>query len=233
MALSKQQIELEVTEKGLKLVSAADYKNLESTIIVECDKGHVFTTTLSDVRKGKICSQCSRQGVNLKEGVPTKTGYRIIALDQASNLIGVSIWDNGKLVYARRVQLTGEVEQRYEQLFTFLTKEVIPQWRPDELVFEDIQYQNNAITHKILGGVLGICKLAATLYKIPHEVVLNKVWQSDFNIKGVSRTEQKNNTIATVEELFNVVTNDDIADSILLGYYIVRKRTDKWTKRLF
>lgn len=233
MALSKEQIQQEVEKSGLKLISAKDYKNLDSDIIVECNVGHSFITSVERLRKGEACIQCSKLKVSLHDSVPAKVGYRIVALDQASNMIGVSVWDNGNLVYARRVQLHGDLEVRYVQLYNFLVKDIIYQWKPDELVFEDIQYQNNAMTHKILGGVLGICMLAAAQYKIPHTEVLNKVWQSDFNIKGRSRQEQKNNTIAAVKRLFNVVTNDDIADSILLGYYIVLRRADKWEKRLF
>ena len=59
------------------------------------------------------------------------------------------------------------------------------------------------------------------------------MWQAEFNIKGRTRAEQKSNTIAKVDKLFNIATNDDIADSILLGYYWVQKRTSVWEKQIF
>lgn len=233
MALSKAQIQSEVEAAGFKLVSADNYKNLSSDIHVSCSLNHRFVTTVDDIRKKARCPQCSRLGVNLNDEVPEKKGYRIIALDQASNVFALSIWEDGKLIHARNERLLGEYPERLVKLYRYLTQVVIGRWQPDELVFEDIQYQNNAITHKVLGGVLGVCIIAAELNKIPHQEILNKVWQAEFNIKGSNRAQQKKNTIATVDTLFNIATNDDIADSILLGYYWVLKRSSAWEKRLF
>lgn len=233
MALSKEQITNEVEQVGFKLISAEGYKNLNSDITVECSLGHRFVTNVADVRRNIKCGQCTRLGVDLYDAVPEKKGYRIIAIDQASNVFGLSIWENGKLIHARHERLLGEYPERLVKLYRYIVKVVISQWQPDELVFEDIQYQNNAMTHKVLGGVLGVCILAAEQYKIPHQEILNSKWQAEFNIKGRARAEQKKNAIATVDRLFNIVTNDDVADSILLGYYWVLKRNSAWEQKLF
>lgn len=233
MALSREQIQSEVESAGFKLVDAENYQNLNSPIDIKCSIGHRFKANVNDLRKKMLCPQCTRLGVNLNDDVPPKAGYRIIALDQASNVIGLSIWEDGKLIHARNERLLGEYPERLAKLYRFLTQMVITRWQADELVFEDIQYQNNAMTHKVLGGVLGVCILAAELNKIPHKEILNKVWQAEFNIKGRTRAEQKSNTIAKVDKLFNIATNDDIADSILLGYYWVQKRTSVWEKQIF
>lgn len=233
MALSKDQIVEEANAAGFELRSSENYKNLDSEIMVSCSLNHTFVTSVSDLRKGARCPQCSRLGVNLHQEVPEKAGYRIIAVDQASNVFGLSIWENGKLIHARNERLTGEYPERLVKLYRYVTQVIIAKWKPDELIFEDIQYQHNAMTYKVLGGVLGVCILAAELNKIPHTTTLNKVWQSDFNIKGKGRAEQKKNTIKRVEELFNISTNDDIADSILLGYYWVLRKGSAWEEKLF
>lgn len=76
----------------------------------------------------------------------------------------------------------------------------------------------------MLAGLLGICIVLAETAKIPHQEIFNMTWQSEFYIKGRGRHEQKQNTIKKVKELFNLDVNDDIADSVLLGYYRVLQK---------
>lgn len=75
--------------------------------------------------------------------------------------------------------------------------------------------------------ILGICVLSAEINKIPHEEVLNKVWQYNFNIMGSNREQQKNNVIKKVKEIYNINVSDDTADAILLGLYATEKLKDK------
>lgn len=225
--LSKQQITLEVEKAKHKLVSSEGYKNLSSPIEVECERGHVYTSTVESLRKTTVCPNCSREIVNLSGYPPTKKGHRVVSLDQATNVTGISVYDDGQLVFVGQKKFFGELGTRYKDFSLFLIKEVVQQWKPDELVFEDIQYQNNALTHKVLGGLLGICILVAELHDVKYHTVLNGVWQSKFNIKGRGRAEQKRNTVKKAKELFNLDLNDDIADSVLLGYYIVLEKGKK------
>lgn len=222
--LSQKQITTEVEKAGYKLVDASNYKNLSSFIEVECSKGHTIVTTVADLRKSTICPECTKQIVKLEEYPPKKTGYRLVSIDQATNDAGIAVFDDGNLVYASKRAFYGDLVTRYVDFAKFLVHEVINNWKPDELVFEDIQYQHNVMTFKVLGGLWGVCVMLAETNKIPHDTIANKVWQSTFNIKGTTRHQQKQAAIAKVEELFGIKVNNDIADAVLLGYHKVLQK---------
>lgn len=238
MALSKKEIEATIQAKGFEPVDISTYKNLSSMITVRCNKGHIFSTDMKSVRKDNfVCPSCVGESTSAllsnPTTVPEKKGFRIIAIDQASQKLGISIYDNGKLVYYHLVEVTGAVSARLQKIYKFMVEVVIRKWQPNYLVFEDIQYQNNAMTHKILGMVMGIVILAAEQAQIEHTEVLNKVWQSEFNITGSTRIAQKANVIKRVKEYYKIDVTDDVADAILMGNYASKKLAHRWERVLF
>lgn len=100
--LSKEDIQREVEEKGFKLYSAEKYENMESDIEVICEKGHHIIANMKLIRRnGFECPICAAEHFKMEKpkGVPEKNGYRIIAFDNATEKMGISIYDDGKLVY--------------------------------------------------------------------------------------------------------------------------------------
>lgn len=236
--LSKKEIEATIQAKGFEPVDISGYKNLSSTIEVQCHNGHRFFTDMKSVRSDKFaCPHCvgeSTSALSETHGVlPPKKGFRIIAIDQASQKLGISVYDDGKLVHYHLVEVTGSLSARLQKIYKFLKEVIITQWQPNYLVFEDIQYQDNAVTHKTLGMVMGICILAAEQAQIEHTEILNKVWQSEFSIGGSSRVVQKTNVMKRVEEYYGIQVSDDVADAILMGQYAARKLSHRWEKILF
>lgn len=238
MALSKKEIEATIQAKGFEPIDISGYKNLSSMVEVRCNKGHTFFTDMKSIRGDKFrCPHCVGEDTSAlaeTHGVlPIKKGFRIIAIDQASQKLGVSVYDDGKLVYYHLIEVTGTLAARLQKIYKFLREVIISQWQPNYLVFEDIQYQDNAQTHKILGMVMGICVLAAEQAQIEHTEVLNKVWQSEFSIGGATRVAQKSNVIKRVKEYYNLDVTDDVADAILMGQYAAKKLSHRWEKVLF
>lgn len=239
MALSKKEIEATIQAKGFEPVDISGYKNLTSAIEVRCHAGHTFFTDMKSVRHDSFkCPSCVGETTSgLRDTphgtIPSKSGFRIIAIDQASQKIGISVYDDGKLVYYHLVEVTGTLPIRLLKIYKFMMDVIIHQWQPNYLVFEDIQYQDNALTHKTLGMVMGIVILAAEQAQIEHTEVLNKVWQSEFNIGGATRASQKANVIKRVKEYYDIDVTDDIADAILMGNYAAKKLSHRWEKILF
>ena len=96
MSLSKEEIAKEVEKhSGYTLVSADGYKNMTSPIQVKCPEGHIFTTTITEVRHPSFkCPECAKSVFNnISNVVPEKNKdtYRIIAFDQATYKTGMSI----------------------------------------------------------------------------------------------------------------------------------------------
>lgn len=91
--LSEDKIRAEVENKGCRLIDASQYETINSDIIVECAQGHQFTTTISSIRSYSFeCPLCGKHD-DFKNpiAVPPKTGYRVIAFDQATEKFGISI----------------------------------------------------------------------------------------------------------------------------------------------
>ena len=237
MPLSKIEIEATILAKGFEPVNIKTYKNLSSPILIRCEKGHEFFADMKSIRKDNfVCPSCIGMTATFElnsPDVPVKNGYRVVSIDQASHKVGISIFDNGGLSYFMLLELTGDFPVRLSKLYSYLTQVIIKGWKPDYLVFEDIQYQDNALTHKTLGMVLGVCVLAATLNEIEHTELVNKVWQSEFNIAGSSRIVQKTNVVKRVEEYYKIKVTDDVADSILMGKYACNKLSNRWAVKLF
>lgn len=235
--LNENEIKEILEEKGFKPIDISEYKNVKSEIIIECDKGHKIQTTMETFKKKNFCCpNCQGIATNdIQEKIPDKENkYRIVAFDQASQKIGVSIYDDGKLVFYTLIQVSGDLDVRLNKIYRFIDTTVIPFWQPDYLIFEDIQLQNdNVQTFKILSMVLGTCISVAAKHNIPHTEIFNKVWQQKFNIKGVSRAEQKQAVIDTVKKYYNIDVTDDVADAILLGHFATTKLESNWLKSDF
>lgn len=124
--LSNDKIAAEVAAKGFDLVDATNYENINSEIDVKCKNGHQFKTTLVSVRSASFCCpQCDRTLFVNPSIVPAKKGYRVIAFDQATEKFGLSIFDNGELVFYNLYSFVGHLENRLTQIRNFVRDVVI------------------------------------------------------------------------------------------------------------
>lgn len=220
--LSVDAIKLEVATKGYELIDATGYTNMNSIITVRCPKGHTIKTSFADFRLPSFtCPECDGSiKFNNPTVVPQKQGYRVIAFDQATEHFGLSVFDNGKLVFFNLYTFTGTFIDRLAQIKNFVENIVIKEWKPDYIVCEDIQYQYGAVvTFKILAMLLGVIEIACYTNKISYEVVSPNVWRKYAGTCGKTRTQEKQLSVAVVKEKYNVKVNDDIAEAILIGRY--------------
>lgn len=153
----------------------------------------------------------------------------ILALDQASKTSGYSIFKDGKLhTYGK---FTFEDADLGERLCKIKNKilELINEYDIDELIFEDIQLQNNVTqnvqTFKILAEVYGLIDQMASELKIPHRSYLASSWKSQLGIKGKDRAEQKRNAQKYVMSTYGVKCTQDEADAICIGDCAVKRES--------
>ena len=99
--------------------------------------------------------------------------------------------------------------------------ELIDKYKPDFIVFEDIQFQQNYGTFKQLGQLQGI--LMAYLFKLDvgFQIIEPSAWKSSCGIKGRKREEQKKNTQAFVKMMYKVNVSEDEADAIGIGFWAI------------
>ena len=113
--LTHEQIAAELISSGYKLIDDSQYTSMQSRITIECPKGHLIETCLADFRKPSFsCPVCDKNidFINPRE-VPHKGDvYRVIAFDQATEKFGLSIFDDGKLVFYRLFNFSGDLNSR-------------------------------------------------------------------------------------------------------------------------
>jgi len=220
--LSTDAIRAEVEKKGYSLVDATGYENMQSIITVKCSKGHVIKTSFADFRAASFsCPECDKNiKFNNPTTVPPKSGYRVIAFDQATEHFGLSIFDAGELVFFSLYTFSGNVNSRLSQIRKFVRDIVLKEWQPDYIVMEDIQYQYGAVlTYKILAMLLGILEVECTDAGVQYEVVSPNVWRKYAGTAGKTRLQEKQLSVGVVKEKYGVRVNDDVAEAILIGRY--------------
>lgn len=233
--LTEAQIIEELRIKGFKVADLSQYKNLKSPIIIKCAEGHSITTTMHDIRKETFkCPVCYGGKVNLAAYPLEKKGFRVIALDNSTQKIGLSVFDDEELVYYILLNFTGtSYEERLLKISNFLEDIIIEEWDPDFLVFEDVQFQSNYATYKKLSMLLGILTVVSMKYGIDTEIVSSNTWRTNYQISK-ERQKAKEQAIGMVKKMYNVNVNDDVAEAILLGRYMSEQiKVNKSIKKAF
>ncbi len=233
----KETISEYIKSIGFQCLNIEEYKNLDTLLMLRCSKGHSVVASFREIRKAKFgCPICLGEQVNqIQEALPQKAEdtVRIVAFDQATQNIGFSVYDNGRLVYYGRRHFSGNLGFRLGKIYNFIAFEVAATWNPTMFIFEDIQLQNEYKTFKTLAMCLGVCTAAASSYGLSVDVILNSVWQKQFNITGSARQTQKNNVVSKVKSIFGIDVTDDEADAILLGLHACGKYEHLWLKSDF
>lgn len=149
----------------------------------------------------------------------------ILCLDQATKISGYSIFDNKKLITYGILQADEKEKNPIERMKQMNDRmiELIDKYKPDFIVFEDIQFQQNYGTFKQLGQLQGI--LMAYLFKlnIGFQIIEPSAWKSYCGIKGRKREEQKKNTQVFVKSKYGLDVSEDEADAIGIGTWAINK----------
>lgn len=225
--LTHQQIYDEIAAAGYELIDDSGYVNMQSRIIIKCPQGHLIETCLGDFRRPSFtCPVCDKDVhfVN-PAAVPSKEDnvYRIIAFDQATEKFGLSIFDDGKLVFYSLFTFGGDMLARLTKIQRFVRDIVLHEWQPDFIMMEDIQYQKNGIlTFKVLAMLLGIIQVSCSEANIPFEAVSPNVWRKYAGTCGKDRHQEKLLSVAVVKEKYDIKVSDDVAEAILIGHYGTR-----------
>lgn len=233
--LSLERVEQEINDKGFKAHKIDHYRNLGTILEISCSKDHMIEASLSDIRKASFrCDRCSGGTYNLVSKPPAKEGIRVIGLDNATQDMGISIFDDGELVWQTLVRFTGSnFEDRIQTIFNMVEQTIIEDWEPDYLVFEDIQYQNNYQTYKKLAMLLGLLIVAAKNGGVAWDLVPPVTWRSHFGISG-RRDSVKKQAINKVATMYQINVPDDVAEAILIGkYFIDNKLSRREIKKAF
>lgn len=157
---------------------------------------------------------------------------RLLALDQASKVTGWAIFEDGELKSYGKISLDDpNTDTRLVQLRQNI-QTLVADYNIDEVIFEDIQQQNNVAnnvqTFKVLAEVYGVVSELLQEIQIPHSTVLAASWKSTLGIKGRTRAEQKKNAQLYVEQNYGIHVIQDIADAVCIGTHHIKKNKCAW-----
>lgn len=151
---------------------------------------------------------------------------RLLSLDQSSRITGYAIFIDGKLEkFGKFATEQNDVGQRLHSIRNKV-QSLITEYEINEVVFEDIQHQNNVMnnvqTFKVLAEVFGVITELLTSLNIPYSTVLATEWKSTLSIKGKQRAEQKRNAQEFVKGFYNIKATQDECDAICIGTHKLR-----------
>ena len=155
---------------------------------------------------------------------------RVLALDQASRVSGWAVYDGKTLIdYGKFSATQTDIGDRLYYIRNQVLQ-LIDRFEIDEVVFEDIQLQDNRInnvqTFKALAEVFGVLHELFVEIKMPREAVLSTVWKSKVGIKGADRTAQKKNAQLWVKNTYNIQATQDECDAICIGAHYVNNKVE-------
>lgn len=150
---------------------------------------------------------------------------KILCLDQATRITGYSVWQNGKL------KKYGTLEPNIPKNVTYIERlsgmcnaieSLIIKTKPDVVCIEDVQFQSNQRTFKILAQMQGYIFAILDKIKLPFVIVEPSCWKAFDSIKARKREEQKAQTIEFVKEKYNIEQlSEDEADAVAIGCWAI------------
>ena len=108
------------------------------------------------------------------------------------------------------------MKQQYE-----LIKKLFDSVKPDYIVIEDTQFQNNYKTYSQLSNLQGVIFSILFERNKPFTIIEPSAWKKFCSIKGRKRIEQKASTIQMVKEKYGLELSEDICDAIGIGIWAV------------
>lgn len=172
-----------------------------------------------------------------KDNIQTKTIRRsknqiiTLAIDQATNKSGYSVFKNGELEVYGTIQTSSsnDLIKRIDELIIIL-RILIFNYEPDYVAIEDVQLQRNTRGLISLSKLLGSLELELTRLRVPYDVISSSTWKSTCKIKGRKRAEQEENTKKFVIDTYKMKDiAPDSADAIAINHHlnkILKERND-------
>ena len=218
--LTLDQIKMELSTKRWVLLSPK-YQNLDSELEMLCPEGHKVFISLKKWRRKQECPTCKTNSYAAVEevvSVQKKSGsYRILALDDSTTKTGWSVFDGAQLIGYGKIEMTQSTPlERISALKQWLLSMLL-KWKPDEVIVEDIQQQNNVQLFKVLAQLQGVLLNVIYESKYSFDVIHVSSWRKHCNIKGKTRKELKKNAQAKIKLWYDVTVTEDEADAICLG----------------
>jgi Holliday junction resolvasome RuvABC endonuclease subunit len=146
----------------------------------------------------------------------------ILAIDQSTTCSGFAIFINQNLKKSGIFKPTGELFERIHQTKEYI-KKLIQDNNIEYVLIEDIQYQRNQKTYKILACLQGVIIDLLIELNMQFEIVPPSRWKAWNQIGGKRREQQKENAKRKCKEIYRREFYEDEADAVCIGLYGLKR----------
>lgn len=158
---------------------------------------------------------------------------KILALDQATQEIGWSFYDEDQLIdFGHWTFSQKDIAVRIAKIYHRI-EDALDEYEPDLVVFEDIQMQQgNVATFQKLAWLQGVILLLCQEKKVAYKIVRPSEWRSRCNfLKGndLHRASQKKIAQDWVFKTYGMKCTEDEADAICIGYSEIIESAFDWS----
>lgn len=154
-----------------------------------------------------------------------------MSFDTSSSSTGYAVFENGNLVDSGVIDL--KKVKNSDTRMDMMVSEIFNQLsdiQPDCVVWETPVVVRNPKTQRMLTMIVGAIMGYCIGHSIQYYELRPTEWRSLCKTKDEKlprkRDELKQWSVSKVKELFEIETNDDEADSILLGFALIKKYND-------
>ena len=238
--ITLEQIQAELNGTGW-VCNDKKYVNLKTIMSFACPEGHLVEQTWDKMRNKRFCPVCANNAKKKVANIaaaPKGKAYRIIALDQSSHKTGYAIYDNQTLISYGVYESTKESPMDRLRSACDWLDSMIANWKPDEIGFEEPQYNPGSgddkdkirahDTFKLLAQIMGALMITAMREKVKISTVLIPTWRHHCGVKGRYRADQKRSAQLLVKQWHDILVSDDESDAICMGkYYADKHNTHK------
>ena len=145
---------------------------------------------------------------------------RVLALDQAQNITGYSVFDDTDLLKWGVINYSREDVEIRLPLMSNHIQVIMDKWKPDIVVFEGVALKDSVqrLIHlaQVQGCIMGMCFDR----KIPYRIYQPTLWRKilEFEQRNeMSRRELKEQAVAFVKSAYGISVGDDTAEAICIA----------------
>lgn len=147
---------------------------------------------------------------------------RVLSMDQSTRVSGYCLFQDGKYVESGVVDMSKSELDTSERSFEMAKAlwKIIAKYKPDRLVLEDTQQQNNVKTVIILSRLQGMIIGYAEAHNVKVHILLPSAWRAALSYSQgpkVKRAELKRQSADYVKKKYGFVKSEDENEAICEG----------------
>lgn len=147
---------------------------------------------------------------------------RVLSFDQSTRCSGYAIFEDGQYIASGVIDMNKSKLGTHERSFEMAKSlwQIVKKYKPDYLVIEDTQQQNNVKTVIILARLQGMIIGYAEAHGVKVHILLPSQWRSALKYSQgskVKRQELKQQSIDYVKNNFGIDVSEDEAEAVCIN----------------